>query len=84
MEKKMPTYLNKFREPNLYEHTIENSDGTLKGYLRIKPSGVFWKPAGAREFYRASLDDFINWIKKLDDKCKSQTIIYIGNTLYFL
>lgn len=41
----MPDYNNRFREPKYYQMTIVNDDnGAMVGTLRVKPSGVLWKP----------------------------------------
>lgn len=58
----MPKYSNQFVSPDYVEHTIAHTDGTKKGTLRVKPSSVLWKPAGAHTFFSVSLADFENWV----------------------
>ena len=58
----MPTYTKQFGRPKYYDHEILKMDGAKIGTLRIKPTGVLWKPKNVREFYSVSLDQFIQWI----------------------
>lgn len=63
----MPKYLNRFVEPDYIERKIASSDGSLRGTLRIKPSSVLWKPAGAHKFHAVPLDTFERWITTAAD-----------------
>jgi hypothetical protein len=58
----MPRYNNSFASPEYVQQTIKDSAGRTVGTIRLKPSGVLWKPAGQHQFYRVSLDDFANWM----------------------
>ena len=53
---------NSFGSPKYVDHVINNSDRAKKGTLRVKPSGVAWKPAGKQRFHAVSLDQFTSWI----------------------
>ena len=58
----MPSYKNQFRAPDYAEQILEDETGNMLGTLRLKPSGVCWKPKGQQKFYTKSLDDFEQWI----------------------
>ncbi len=58
----MPRYTNRFTSPKYLEETIENDDLGIVGTIRIKPSGVLWKPKGQQKYYRVDLDSFTSWI----------------------
>ena len=60
----MPASVNKFSEPDHYDHDFANvDDGTKVGTLRVKPSSILWKPKSAHQFHSASLEEFQEWIK---------------------
>jgi len=61
----MPVYLNKFLEPDYYDHDIVKTGERFKkvGVLRVKPVSILWKPPGARKFHVASLEEFQEWMK---------------------
>jgi hypothetical protein len=59
----MPASINKFREPDYYEHRFEeHNNGNKVGTLRVKPSSILWKPKGAHQFHSVSLADFEQWM----------------------
>ncbi|MDF9833766.1 hypothetical protein M2103_001999 [Ereboglobus sp. PH5-5] len=59
----MPDYVNTFITPSYIEEIITKKEtGKVVGTIRIKPSGLLWKPAGARSYYSVSLDTFTTWI----------------------
>ena len=67
----MPGSVNKFLEPDSYDHVIGDADtGNKVGELRVKPSSILWKPKGAQKWHSASLDEFADWMtgKKLVKK----------------
>lgn len=55
-------YVNSFRNPTRIDHRILGPDRKLIGTLRVKPSGVLWRPADVRKFYGVKLGEFIKWI----------------------
>jgi hypothetical protein len=57
----MPSYVNHFDTAEYREETIKNDAGIV-GTIRIKPSGVLWKPVNAREFFSVSLEKFAAWM----------------------
>lgn len=57
----MPKYVNSFASPSYIEETIVNDSGVV-GTIRIKPSGVLWKPKGAQKYFAVPVDDFAAWI----------------------
>ena len=58
----MPKYLNRFTSPKYLEEVIIDDNGDTVGTIRIKPSGVLWKPSGAHRYHRVSLEAFAAWI----------------------
>jgi len=66
----MPEYVNSFRSPVYREEIIVDDEGRVLGTLRIKPSGILWKPANSPKFYSAPLDDFVAWITAPETKAR--------------
>jgi hypothetical protein len=61
----MPDYNNKFKSPaHITEIIVDATSGLTIGTIRVKPSGVLWKPKGQQRFYAVSLDTFTDWITK--------------------
>jgi len=58
----MPAYKNQFSRPKYYDHGILDERGNKIGTLRVKPTGVLWKPKNAQKFHSVSLKNFIEWI----------------------
>jgi hypothetical protein len=58
----VPDYVNSFKTPVYIEETIVDGDGKTIGTIRVKPSGVLWKPSGSSKYYSAPLDGFTAWI----------------------
>lgn len=58
----MPPYVNKFEAPQHRTEVILDREDQMVGTIRIKPSGVLWKPVNAQSYYRVSLQNFIDWI----------------------
>lgn len=69
----MPDYVNSFKTPVYVEETIVDADGKVIGTIRVKPSGVLWKPSGSSKYYSAPLDDFVAWITAPATKAKRTT-----------
>jgi hypothetical protein len=60
----MPTSVNKFAEPDHYDHEFADANTNNKvGTLRVKPSSILWKPKNARKFHSVSLEDFELWMQ---------------------
>ena len=66
----MPSYINNFRAPDHIEQVYEDADRDMIGTLRIKPSGLAWKPKGQHKFYSVNLDAFADWITSDEVKAK--------------
>lgn len=66
----MPKYNNEFGRPSFYDHDIVNDDGKV-GTIRVKPTGVAWKPKNARKFFTISLANFSEWIEENGRQTKS-------------
>ncbi len=61
----MPVYNNKFAAPNYIEETIVDvNTGEIIGKVRIKPSGILWKPKSQQKYYAVTLGQFDDWITK--------------------
>jgi len=58
----MPGYNNRFASQEFVEERVLDQKGNVVGTIRIKPSGVLWKPKGAGKFYSVPLSTFIDWI----------------------
>jgi hypothetical protein len=61
----MASYINKFEQPKHIEERILDGDGRKIGTIRIKPSGVLWKPRHDRKFYAVALSRFADWISSV-------------------
>lgn len=60
----MPATKREFTGPNHIEATIRDIDSPqVVGTIRIKPSGVLWKPKGRQKFKWRSLDEFTEWMR---------------------
>lgn len=66
----MPDYVNSFRAPVFREEVIVDDEGKTIGTIRLKPSGVLWKPAGSPKFYTVPLNRFIDWITNPKTKAR--------------
>jgi len=56
---------NAFTSQKFVEEEITNPDKGVVGNIRVKPSGILWKPRGAKgatPYYRVPLDKFVTWI----------------------
>lgn len=63
--------LKSFESQKYVEEKILDENGNVFGAIRIKPSGVLWKPKGAKgakPFYAVSLEKFTEWIMNPDTK----------------
>ncbi len=58
----MPKYNNQFARPEYYDHEIRDSDDKKIGTVRVKPTGVLWKPVNGQKFFSVPLEKFITWI----------------------
>jgi len=54
--------LKSFESQKYVEERILDENGKVFGVIRIKPSGVLWKPKGVEKFYSVSLSVFTQWI----------------------
>ncbi len=60
---------NSFRSPAFTEETIVDESGLVVGHIRLKPSGILWKPKGNGKYYSVPIDKFEDWIT--DPKTKA-------------
>ena len=58
----MPKYNNAWIGNTAYDHEIAGPDDKKLGTLRVKPTGIGWKPANARQFHSVSLAKLTAWI----------------------
>jgi hypothetical protein len=58
----MPGYNNRFESAKFVEERILDQKGNVVGLIRLKPSGVLWKPKSAGKFYAVPLATFTQWI----------------------
>ncbi len=59
---------NSFESQKLVDERILDENEKVIGVIRIKPSGVSWKPKGLGKFYTVSLATFTDWITKEETK----------------
>jgi len=69
----MPAYKNSFRSPEHIEATIVDGTGSVVGKIRIKPSGILWKPSGAHKYYSVPWTKFADWIVSKAASAKTTT-----------
>ena len=62
--------LRSFKTSQYLDQTIVDENGATVGTIRLKPSGVAWKPKHAKRYYSKSLDDFQDWITSPSTKAK--------------
>lgn len=55
--------VNNFKPKKFYDHTIVGPDGRFVGHIRVKPSGIHWAPADAKEWYGVPLAKFIEFMQ---------------------
>lgn len=56
--------INEFANPKFHQEVIRHATTKeIVGTLRIKPSGVLWKPKGQHQFYCVSIEQLEEWIK---------------------
>ena len=61
---------NQFSGSASHDHVIVDGEGKMIGTLRVKPSGILWKPRNSQVYYRISLDEFAELAKKKGEKVK--------------
>lgn len=64
----MPKYINRFKDRMFTEETIVDEEGEVVGHLRIKPSGILWKPKGSQKYFSVPLKRFAEWITAPETK----------------
>ena len=62
---------NKFDWPKHEDHGVLDSGGAVVGEVRIKPSGILWRPKGSHSWYRVTLEQFADFAVKSGTKQKS-------------
>lgn len=61
---------NNFRPEKFYDREIINGKGHLVGKIRVKPSGISWRPKGSQNWYRVDLESFASFTIKNGTKQK--------------
>ncbi len=61
---------NSFRLPALVDETILDEHGKTIATVRLKPTGVLWKPKNAQMFHMVTLKQFTDWIVHPDTKAR--------------
>jgi hypothetical protein len=55
---------NNFKPRKYEDFEIVNSTGAKVGAIRVKPSGVLWKPVNTRKWYGVKLDTFADFMEE--------------------
>lgn len=50
--------LNDFAPEKFYDHKIVDEEGLTVGRIRVKPSGIHWKPKNSKKWYGLTLEEF--------------------------
>ena len=58
----MPAYSYSFKAPEFIDQEIIDASGGKVGTIRLRPSGLLWRPARTTKFHSVSLQDFTDWI----------------------
>ncbi len=66
----MPAYKYKFKSLEYFEETILDDKNDTIGTVRIKPSGILWKPKGQHKYYAVTLEQFKEWITDENTRAK--------------
>lgn len=61
---------NSFKSPAVVDTAIQDESGNLIGTVRIKPTGILWKPKNAQTFFAKPLSSFTDWITAPETKAK--------------
>lgn len=62
--------MNSFSSSKYVEEIILDSDKRVIGTIRIKPSGILWKPSGKGSYLSVSLEVFHKWITDPNTRAK--------------
>lgn len=60
--KKKKKKVSRFASHKYVEEEILDGNGKKVGTIRIKPSGMLWKPAGKQKFFGVTTATFEAWI----------------------
>ena len=58
-----------FNFPESQDFPINDENGKV-GELRVRPSGILWKPKNAKQYYRVSIEEFADYAEELNVKVK--------------
>lgn len=70
--KKKKKKVSSFASHQYVQEVIQDGNGKKVGTVRIKPSGVLWKPAGKHNFYGVTIAKFSAWITDPETGAKLQ------------
>ncbi len=59
---------NNFRPGKFYDFEIVNEFNKIIGKIRIKPSGILWKPKGSHYWLGVNLEKFATFMKDNGNK----------------
>ena len=49
---------NQFRASPVEQHTIEDENGTIVGYIRVEPNRISWRPQASKHWKYLTLAEF--------------------------
>jgi hypothetical protein len=58
----MPAFTYRLQTPDFIDQEIVDSKGGKVGTIRLRPSGVLWKPANTHKFHCVTLQEFMDWM----------------------
>jgi hypothetical protein len=56
--------VNEFRPRKYEDFEIVDADGAKVGEVRVKPSGILWKPKHSRKWFGIDLDTFASYMQQ--------------------
>ena len=68
----MPRYSGQLDSSQFFETTVRR-DGKIIGKIRVKASGLSWKPKGKHKFFSVSFDQFAKWITSPESNARKES-----------
>lgn len=62
--------VNSFRPRKYEDHEIVDSNNSVIGHVRVKPSSILWSPKNGKDWYGISLSEFAKYVETNGKKQK--------------